>query len=187
MIGAGSPPGLPGEDDPVYQHWVMLLNGYGYNWYRLDNQLRADDILIRSRASEHLAAAAAQLREIEARYRRTYLPPPSRAQPDHDPAHLAAVRRIRAAADRVSAIDTRVRGASVPPNDMVWIRHRNETGTLFELGRCDTVLVGGAKDLADFAAGLPPDKALDDDSERRLDQQLGLLAAMLARRAELLA
>jgi hypothetical protein len=45
---------LPGEDSRLYRIGVMLLNGYGYNWYRWDNQMRADDLLVRSRASEHL-------------------------------------------------------------------------------------------------------------------------------------
>jgi len=43
----------------------MLLNGNGYNWYRLDNQMRANDLLVRSRASEHLESAAARLRDPE--------------------------------------------------------------------------------------------------------------------------
>jgi hypothetical protein len=34
---------LPGEDSRLYRIGVMLLNGYGHNWYRLDNQMRADD------------------------------------------------------------------------------------------------------------------------------------------------
>jgi hypothetical protein len=187
MIGPMQPPGLPGEDDPVYQTWVMLLNGYGYNWYRLENQLRADDLLIRSRASEHLAAAAARLREIEARYRRTYLPPPTRARPDHDPEHLAAVRRMRSVAERILDVDTRVRGAAVPPNDMVWLRHRDETDMLFELSRCDTVLVGAAKELADVVIGLPLDAAVDAAAERSIDDRLQLLAAVLGRRVDLLA
>ena len=63
----------------------MLLNGYGYNWYRLDNQMRADDLIVRSRASEHLESAAARLRDLEGRYRRKYLPPPTREHPDADP------------------------------------------------------------------------------------------------------
>ena len=40
---------LPGEDSRLYRIGVMLLNGYGYNWYRWDNQMRADDLLVRSR------------------------------------------------------------------------------------------------------------------------------------------
>ena len=90
---------LPGEDSRLYRIGVMLLNGYGYNWYRLDNQMRADDLLVRSRASEHLESAAARLRDLEGRYRRKYLPPPSRDHPDPDPQHLAAVRHFRSVAE----------------------------------------------------------------------------------------
>ena len=92
---------LPGQDDPLYQTWIMLLNGYGYNWYRLDNQLHADDLLIRSQASGHLAAAASRLRDIEANYRRQYLTPPSREHPYPDADHVAAARRLHAIAERI--------------------------------------------------------------------------------------
>ncbi len=178
---------LPGQDDPVYQTWVMLLNGYGYNWYRLDNQLRADDLLIRSRASEHLGSAAARLRDIEAAYRRRYLPPPTRANPDPDPDHLAMVHRIRAASDRIAALDTRLRGAPVPPNDMVWMRHRNEVDTLMRLNQCDVVLIGATKLLADTVAEMPADGALDAATETRIDQHIAYLARALTQRGDLLA
>jgi hypothetical protein len=179
-------PGLPSQDDPVYRVWVMLLNGYGYNWYRLDNQLRADDLLIRSRASEHLEAAAARLREIEGRYRRRHLPPPTRERPDPDPDHLAAARAIRAVADRILEVDTRVRGAAVPPNDMVWMRHRDEVETLWQLSQCDVVLVGAAKDLAGAVAELQPDGAVDAVAEQKIDRQIAYVTAALARRSDLL-
>jgi len=106
---------LPGEDSRLYRIGVTLLNGYGYNWYRLDNQMRADDLLVRSRASEHLESAAAQLRDLEGRYRRKYLPPPTREHPDPDPQHLAAARQFRAVADRTLEIDTRLRALLYPP------------------------------------------------------------------------
>ena len=86
---------LPGEDSRLYHIGVMLLNGYGYNWYRLDNQMRADDLLVRSRASEHLERAAARLHDLEGRYRRKYLPPLTREHPDPAPQHLAAARQFR--------------------------------------------------------------------------------------------
>jgi hypothetical protein len=86
----------PGDGDRLYQLGVMLLNGWGYNWYREDNRRRADDLLIRSRASEHLANAAAHLRDLEGRYRRKYLPPPTRQNPSADPQHLATARQFRA-------------------------------------------------------------------------------------------
>jgi hypothetical protein len=178
---------LPGQDDPVYQNWVMLLNGYGYNWYRLDNQLRADDLLIRARASEHLGAAVSRLRAIEAAYRRKYLPPPSRERPDPDPGHLAAARQMRSMTERILDIDTRLRGAAVPPDDKIWQRHRDELDTLWRLSECDVVLVGAAKELAGIVTELPLDAMVDAEAEARIDRQLGYLAAALKQRGELLA
>jgi hypothetical protein len=178
---------LPGEDSRLYRIGVMLLNGYGYNWYRLDNQMRADDLLVRSRASEHLERAAARLRDLEGRHRRKYLPPPTRERPDPDPQHLAAAQHLRAVADRILEIDTRLRGAAVPPNDKIWVRQRDELETLRRLGKCDLVLVAGAKELADLVAELPADVGLDPALDQRIDQHLDELTAALTRRGEILA
>ena len=84
---------LPQPDSALYRNWVMLLTGWGFNWYKLENQLRADDLLIRSRASDHLAAAAARLREFEAQFRQQYLPPPSRQHPFPDAQRLEELHR----------------------------------------------------------------------------------------------
>ena len=148
---------LPGEDSRLYRIGVMLLNGYGYNWYRWDNQMRADDLLVRSRASEHLESASARLRDLEGRYRRKYLPPPTREHPDADPQHLDAARHFRAVAERILEIDTRLRGAAVPPDDKIWLRQRGEVEILQQLGKCDVVLVADAKELVDVVAALPTD------------------------------
>jgi hypothetical protein len=180
-------PDLPGEHNRLYRIGVMLINGYGYNWYREDNQMRADDLLIRSRASEYLERAAARLREREARYRRAHLPPPTREHPDPDPQHLVAVRQLRAAVERILEIDTELRGAAVPPEDKVWRRHRGEIDMLRRLGECDAILVGGAKAIDDLLAAEPPETAVDAGGEEQLDQSLGQLAAALARRNEILA
>ncbi|MBV8133272.1 MAG: hypothetical protein JO282_12305 [Alphaproteobacteria bacterium] len=178
---------LPGEDSRLYRIGVMLLNGYGYNWYRLDNQMRADDLLVRSRASEHLESAAARLRDLEGRYRRKYLPPPTREHPDPDPQRLAEAHRFRGVADRILEIDTRLRGAAVPPDDKVWLRQRGELETLQRLGKCDVVLTAGAKELVEIVAGLPADIGVDPVVEEQIDQYLGHLAATLTRRGEILA
>jgi hypothetical protein len=178
---------LPGEDSRLYRIGVMLLNGYGYNWYRWDNQMRADDLLVRSRASEHLESAARRLRDLEGRYRRKYLPPPTREHPDPDPQHLAAAQHFRAVADRILEIDTRLRGAAVPPDDKVWLRQRGELDTLQQLGKCDVFLVADARELTDVVAGLPADVGVDPAIEQRIDQHLGELARALTRRDEILA
>ena len=178
---------LPGENSRLYRIGVMLLNGYGYNWYRLDNQMRADDLLVRSRASEHLESAAARLRDLEGRYRRKYLPPPTRDHPDPDPQHLAAARHFRGVTERVLEIDTRLRGAAVPPDDQVWLRQRGELETLQRLGNCDVVLVAGAKEVVETVAGMPADVCIDPAIEQQIDKHLDRLAETLTRRGEILA
>jgi hypothetical protein len=179
-----------GQESPVYRNWVMLLNCYGFNWYRANNQARADDLLIRSRASEHLAEAAASLHAAEAAYRRRFIPPPSREHPSPDPAGLAEARRLHDAADRIAALDTRLRGAAVPGDDKIWARLRTrQEDLLLQLCQCDLMLVGMAKDLAALAAGIGvlPQTGLAADAEQAIDQSLGELATSLARREELLA
>ena len=176
-----------GQESPLYRTWVMLLNGYGYNWYRQENRMRADDLLVRSRASEHLADAAARLRELAAGYRRKYLPPPTREHPDPDPLHIAAVQRFRAVEERILEIDTRIRGAAAPPDDRIWRRHRNELNTLQRLGECDVLVVGGATELAGLVAGLPAGTTIDAAAEQQIDRQLDQLAAALTQRSQILA
>jgi hypothetical protein len=178
---------LPGEDSRLHRIGVMLLNGYGYNWYRWDNQMRADDLLVRSRASEHLERAAARLRDLEGHYRQKYLTPPTREHPDPDPQHLAVAQHFRDVADRILDIDTRLRGAAVPPNDKIWVRQRGELETLQRLGKCDVVLVGGAKELAGLVAKLPSDVGIDPVIEQEIDQHLDQLTGTLTRRGEILA
>ena len=178
---------LLGEDSRLYRIGVMLLNGYGYNWYRLDNQMRADDLLVRSRASEHLESAAARLRDLEGRYRRKFLPSPTRLHPDPDPQHLAAARHFRTVAERILDIDTRLRGAAVPPSDQVWLRQRGELETLQRLGKSDVLLVAGAKEIASLVTELPVDVVLDPAIEQQIDEHLSRLTEGLTRRNEVLA
>jgi len=87
---------IPGQGSVLYETWVMLLNGYGYNWYRLDNQLREDDLLVRERACYFLTEAASKMQKQEADYHRKYLPEPSREQPFPPAARMATHRHSRA-------------------------------------------------------------------------------------------
>jgi hypothetical protein len=53
-----------------------LFYGWGYNFYRAENQLRADDQLVRSQAAGLLSQAMAAVDVAESAYRREHLPPP---------------------------------------------------------------------------------------------------------------
>ena len=53
-----------------------LFLGWGYNFYRKENQLRADDQLVRAKAAWLLGQAAASVHAAEADHRREAFPPP---------------------------------------------------------------------------------------------------------------
>jgi hypothetical protein len=123
----------------------------------------------------------------ESRYRRRFIPPPTREHPDPDPMHLTPVQQFRDVEERINQVDTRVRGAAVPTNDRIWQRHRNELDTLARLGNCDVLLIGASKELADVVGGLPQDRAIDPDNEERIDAHIAKLSAVLSQRNAILA
>jgi len=79
-----------------------------------------------------------------------------------------------------------LRGGAVPPNDKIWLRHRDEIDTLRRLGECDAILAAGAKELDDYVSGLPVDIAIDPTIERQIDEHLDRLTKILAQRSETL-
>jgi hypothetical protein len=53
---------------------INLFYGWGYNFYRKENQLRADDQLIRSKVGLLLGWARKSVETAERDYRREFLP-----------------------------------------------------------------------------------------------------------------
>lgn len=135
-------------DRAMYETWTLLLNGWGFNWYRLDNQLQADDLLVRNRACGYLDDATAKLRAAEAAFRRRHLPPPTRAAPLPDPAKLRQAQEIGELRERLTAIETQIRGSAMPPDDRIQAGHRDHVQTLASLLEADTTLVGAAHEIA---------------------------------------
>jgi len=146
----------------------MLLNGYGYNWYRVDNQSRADDLLIRQKAGYFLGVAASKLLEAEAAYQRKYLPPGTREQPFPPPDKVAAHRRLREFRQAVLSMEGVIRSLPAPPTDKIWQRHRQEITTLKRLTDADVGLVGGAKLLADEVETTAVDQWNENGTAERL-------------------
>jgi hypothetical protein len=70
---------------------INLFYGWGYNFYRVENQLRADDLLIRSRVGWLLGCARKSVETAELKYRREFLPPPSREKPRQETTAVAGV------------------------------------------------------------------------------------------------
>lgn len=131
-----------------------LFYGWGYNFYRDENKLRADDLLVRAKVSELIGEARAHVATLEAAYRREHLPPPTREHPFPDAAALATVRQAGEVVHALEALETRIRNAAVPEMDRINQRHRIERDTLQQLVAADGELVEAVAGLRDAALAI---------------------------------
>ena len=150
---------------PLGQAAVNLFHGWGYNFYRAENQLRADDQLIRSMASGLLAQAHASLEAAEAVYRRSHLPPPTRAQPFPDPQAVAGAQALERLGRAIGALEGQIRHQPVPENDRMSQRYRTEAPTLAALGEWDKRLIGQAELLRAMLDGASGEAVLGQAAE----------------------
>ena len=119
-----------------------LFYGWGYNFYRVENQLRADDQLIRSKAAWLLGNAMAAADAAETAYRREHLPAPTRAKPFPDAEAVANAQKLERMARAIGALEARIQHLPAPENDRMTQRYRKEAATLQKLMAFDERLVG---------------------------------------------
>jgi hypothetical protein len=124
---------------------INLFYGWGYNFYRQENQLRADDQLIRSKVGLLLGWARKSVETAERDYRREFLPPPSREKPRHDAAAVSGAQALERLSKAIGAIQGQISTQPVPENDRMMQRYRHEAATLQNLGASDHKLVGQAE------------------------------------------
>ena len=130
-----------------------LFYGWGYNFYRVENQLRADDLLLRAKVCGLLGLCRAALEAAQSDYRRKFLPPPTRDNPRPPPEAMANAQALEELSRLVGQLEGRVRALPVPENDRMTQRYRQESFTLEQLSRCDARLVGRAQTLREMLAG----------------------------------
>ena len=130
------------DEGALRQTAINLFHGWGYNFYRLENQFRADDQLVRGKASWLLGMAAQRVEVEESAYRRDFFGTPSRAKPFPDPRITAAAQRLELFAKAIGAIKGRLQALPAPENDRMTQRYRGEASTLEALIACDEQLVG---------------------------------------------
>jgi hypothetical protein len=130
-----------------------LFYGWGYNFYRKENQLRADDQLIRSKAASLLGEAMASVCSAESEYRREYLPPPTRAKPFPDAEAVASAQKLERLAKAIGALEAQVQHQPAPENDRMTQRYRQEAPTLQKLIEHDERLVGQCELLRKTVSG----------------------------------
>lgn len=138
------------DTDRLEQVAINLFYGWGYNFYRLENQLRADDLLVRSQVSTLLGQARRSLEAEQSSYRRKFLPPPTREAPLPDPTALENARTLEELAAGIGQVEGAIRALPVPENDRMTQRYRQEAETLLRLRTCDTQLVGQAETLREM-------------------------------------
>lgn len=119
-----------------------LFYGWGYNFYKRENQLRADDQLVREKAGWLLGNAAASVESAESSYRREYLPPPTREKPFPDAVAVTAAQQLERLVKAIRALVNRMTELPVPANDRMTQRFREEEPTLEALIALDEQLVG---------------------------------------------
>jgi hypothetical protein len=132
---------------PLEEIAVNLFHGWGYNFYRLENQLRADDLMVRAKVGGLLGHARAAVDSAESAYRRAFLPPPSREKPRQDSAAMANAQTLERLSHAVGALEGQIRAQPIPENDRMTQRYRREAPTLQKLLESDIRLTGQAETL----------------------------------------
>ncbi len=132
---------------------INLFYGWGYNFYRLENQLRADDQLVRSQASRLLGMARSSLERAEAEYRREFIGTPTREKPFPDAGIVANAQKLERLGTEVGQVGSRLQALPVPENDRMTQRYREEADTLKALIDSDELLTGQASLLQTLLDG----------------------------------
>lgn len=131
-----------------------LFYGCGYNFYRCERQLRADDLLIREKLRQLLEDCRSHLGALETAFRRKH-----RVQPDRDyaflsPAAVATAQTLLHAQRDLEAMDTAIHSAAMPETSRIHQRQREERGTLERLVAVDGEMLLALVTLRDAIARL---------------------------------
>lgn len=146
-------------DSPFYKQGALLqvatnlFYGWGYNFYLVENQLRADDQLVRSKAAWLLGTAMENVCRAEVDYRREFLPAPTRAKPFPDAGAIESAQRLEKLAREIGALEAFIHQQPVPENDRMTQRYRLEAPTLQTLVGYDGQLVGQCDLLRSMVTG----------------------------------
>ena len=144
---------------------VNLFYGWGYNFYRAENHLRADDLMVRAKVGALLGRARAAVEKAEAAWRRERFAPPTREHPLPDPAAVEGARKLEGLSRALGALEGQIRALPVPEADRMTNRYRREKETLQRLCEFDAALVGRAELLRGMIEDVGPQALLERAGE----------------------
>ena len=133
---------------------------------------------MRERASYYLSQAVTILARLRSDYHTRFIPPLTRANPDPPQEAMAQIREIEAAQQALSQVESHIRGMSVPTQDRIWWRFRQEQALLMQLLNFDLTLVRGSEQIYQYVSQLTPEQwnSQGSSSLRQMTQQLAHLA-----------
>jgi hypothetical protein len=149
---------------PLRKLAVNLFYGWGYNFYRRENQLRTDDLLVRSKVSSLLSHARAAIEAAEVDYRREHIPVPSRANPTAPVDAVRNAQSLERLTKEIGSLISQTDQQPVPENDFILQRLRQEAHTLESLLDCDHQLVAQAELFRSMVAGRDGEWILNNPS-----------------------
>jgi hypothetical protein len=126
---------------------LQSLNASAYHWYAHPALVRADDLLVRSRAGEALCRAADALARLETEARHA-MPAPSRAHPFPTADAARPLQRLRHLHDRIKSLETRLRGGGSLPDKDFSTSHGVSQPLREKLVACDAALIAAADAVA---------------------------------------
>lgn len=132
---------------------INLFYGWGYNFYKAENQVRADDRMVREKVTWLLGLAKGIVETQQAAYRKKHLPLPTRAKPLPDPEAVEKADLLAELCTTIAGVKNIIQTLPVPENDRMTQRYRQELPTLITLREHDTHLVGRAEMLREMLHG----------------------------------
>jgi hypothetical protein len=177
---------MSATSNPIFQQLQLLMTGYAYNFYGKREIARADDLLIREKASETLGQAVNALGQLEAEFGRLYIPPMTRENPVPPVQAMAQLKELTRHKDKVKDLAVRIRGLSVPSQDKTWLRFRDEVPFLQALVQFDYNLIYGTNQLRDMVLTMSAANWTDASAGAAIDQIISQLDQTLRQRTELL-
>jgi hypothetical protein len=145
------------SNDWFVQQLQLLLTGYGYNFYNEKNMARSDDLLVRQKAASSLGECVQTLATLETEYQRRYIPAATRENPFPPAEAMNKLRDISLLRQRVGDLEGQIRGMSVPTQDRIWWRFREEQNLLNQLLGFDYELVRQTDQVSQWLRGLTPE------------------------------
>lgn len=152
----------------IPQAMVLLFNGWGYNWYRAETNMRADDLLVRSQLSGMLLEAGQHIYSLVNEYRQRNVPAPTREQPYPPKEVTEHLNRLKVVSKPIVDAETALRTASVPESDRVWAKLRTEGGLLSALLEADIRMAQAVANLKKEALALTVEDLSNPDIVDRI-------------------